>query len=96
MTDSLYMILGFVLTAKSVMKSIMINMITVQIADRLLIGVKKMGQHKHNPTAIAAKTGEIKPKKRVTKSQQKRAIEVAAKSALYNLFPFSFNSKYID
>lgn len=55
-----------------------------------------MGQHKHNPTAIKAKNGEIKPKKRATKSQQKRAIEAAAKSALYNLFPFPFNSRYID
>ena len=55
-----------------------------------------MGQHKHNPTAVKAKNGEIKPKKRMTKAQQKRAIEVAAKSALYNLFPFSFNSRYID
>ena len=51
-----------------------------------------MGQHKHNPTAIKAKNGEIKPKeKAMTKAQQKRAIEAAAKSALYNLFLFSFN-----
>ena len=58
-----------------------------------------MGQHKHNPTAIKAKNGEIKPKEKamtMTKAQQKRAIEAAAKSALYNLFPFPFNSRYID
>ena len=55
-----------------------------------------MGQHKHNPTAIKAKNGEIKPKKRITKAQHKRAIEAAAKSALYNLLPFLFNSRYID
>lgn len=55
-----------------------------------------MGQHKHNPTAIAAKKGEIKPKKRVTKAQQKRAIEAATKSALRGLFPFPFNTRYID
>ena len=58
-----------------------------------------MGQHKHNPTAIKAKNGEIKPKEKamtMTKAQQKRAIEAAAKAAVYGLFPFSFNSRYID
>ncbi|MCI5904601.1 MAG: hypothetical protein MRZ61_05615 [Oscillospiraceae bacterium] len=55
-----------------------------------------MGEHKHNPTAIKAKNGEIKSKKRITKAQQKRAMEAAAKAAMYGLFPFSFNSRYID
>lgn len=55
-----------------------------------------MGQHKNNPTANAAKKGEIKPKKRITKAQQKRAIEAATKSTLRGLFPFSFNSRYKD
>lgn len=55
-----------------------------------------MGQHKHNPTAIKVKNGEIKPQKRITKAQQKRAIEAAAKLAAYSLCPFSFNPRYID
>lgn len=36
-----------------------------------------MGQHKHNPTAIAAKNGELPPKKRepqLTKRQAKRLL----------------------
>ena len=31
-----------------------------------------MGQHKHNPTAIKAENGEIKPKKKVSDVQKKR------------------------
>lgn len=37
-----------------------------------------MGQHKHNPTAIAAKNGELPPKqreKRLTKRQAERLLE---------------------
>ena len=42
-----------------------------------------MGQHKHNPTAIKAKNGEIKPKEKamtMTKAQQKRVIEAVLKA----------------
>ena len=35
-------------------------------------GVRKVGQHKYNPTAIAAKNGEIKPRKKLTRSEQKK------------------------
>lgn len=37
-----------------------------------------MGQHKHNPTAIAAKNGELPPKKRepqLTKRQAERLLK---------------------
>lgn len=37
-----------------------------------------MGQHKHNPTAIAAKNGELPPKKRepqLTKRQAERILK---------------------
>lgn len=33
-----------------------------------------MGQHKHNPTAIAAKNGEIPPKRRPLSKREKEAI----------------------
>ena len=57
-----------------------------------------MGQHKHNPTAIAAKKGEIKPKeKAMTKAQQKRAIEAAAKKlGLLQVLPHTFGGDYIE
>ena len=35
-----------------------------------------MGQHKHNPTAIAAKNGELPPKKR--EPQLTKMIEILA------------------
>lgn len=54
-----------------------------------------MGQHKHNQTAIAAKKGEIKPKKRVTKAQQKRACEVALnKLGIFKVLPHTFGGDY--
>lgn len=35
-----------------------------------------MGQHKYNPTAIAAKNGEIEPKiKRMSRAEKRRMIE---------------------
>ena len=34
-----------------------------------------MGEHKHNPTAISAKNGEIKPKKKkISKRQQENLL----------------------
>lgn len=44
-----------------------------------------MGQHKHNPTAIAAKNGEIKPKKKVSKAQQERTMKAAIQHSLKTL-----------
>lgn len=41
-----------------------------------------MGQHKHNPTAIAAKNGEIKPRKKVSKTQQERTMKSAIQHGL--------------
>lgn len=33
-----------------------------------------MGQHKYNPTAIAAKEGKIKPKKKFTRSEERKLL----------------------
>lgn len=56
-----------------------------------------MGQHKHNPTAIKAKNGEIKPKKRATKAQQKRAIEAVLKArGIFPVLPHTFGGDYIE
>ena len=46
-----------------------------------------MGQHKHNPTALLAKKGLIKPKQGISYSQNKRIIEKNVKSYIYNFFP---------
>ena len=45
-----------------------------------------MGQHKHNPTAIAAKNGELPPKPpKMTKREKERIIysEIEAKMCAY-------------
>lgn len=56
-----------------------------------------MGQHKHNPTAIKAKNGEIKPKEKgLSKAQSKRFIEATVKTAVESICPFPFVTKYID
>lgn len=56
-----------------------------------------MGQHKHNPTAIKAKNGEIKSKKRITKAQQKRAIQVVLKAqGIFPVLPHTFGGDYIE
>lgn len=60
-----------------------------------------MGQHKHNPTAIKAKNGEIKPKepkeKAMTKAQQKRAIEAVLKArGIFPVLPHTFGGDYIE
>ena len=48
-----------------------------------------MGQSKHNPTAIAAKKGEIKPKEKgLTKAEEKRFISRLARDKVYSYFPF--------
>lgn len=47
-----------------------------------------MGQHKHNPTAIAAKNGELPPKPpKMTKREKERIIysEIEAKMCEYFL-----------
>ena len=57
-----------------------------------------MGQHKHNPTAIKANNGEIKPKeKAMTKAQQKRAIEAVLKArGIFPVLPHTFGGDYIE
>lgn len=48
-----------------------------------------MGQHKHNPTAIAAKNGELPPKKRepkLTKRQVKQLLKAEILSRCTPLF----------
>ena len=45
-----------------------------------------MGQHKHNPTAIAAAKGELPPKKRaphLTKWQAERILKAAIWSSFF-------------
>ena len=45
-----------------------------------------MGQHKHNPTAIAAAKGELPPKKRerrLTKRQAERILKAAIWSSFF-------------
>lgn len=37
-----------------------------------------MGQHKHNPTAIAAKKGEIPPKKKLPSMNDKELAKIVA------------------
>lgn len=50
-----------------------------------------MGQHKHNPTAIAAKNGELPPKKREpqrTKRQAERLLKAEILSRCTPLYAF--------
>ncbi len=43
-----------------------------------------MGQHKHNPTAIAAKNGELPPKpKKIGKRESERLILAKCQEILY-------------
>lgn len=51
-----------------------------------------MGQHKHNPTAIAAAKGELPPKKRerrLTKRQAERLSKAEIRSRCTPLYVFS-------
>lgn len=57
-----------------------------------------MGQHKHNPVAIAAKKGKIEPIKRVSKAQQIKSMKAALNMALYKrwllptqIFPYMYD-----
>lgn len=45
-----------------------------------------MGQHKYNPTAIAAKEGKIKPK---VKGQSNGGLEKSFRDYLAKKFPFA-------
>lgn len=46
-----------------------------------------MGQHKYNPTAIAAKNGELPPKeKSMSKAERDRMIYAKCKEILYKPF----------
>lgn len=43
-----------------------------------------MGQHKHNPTAIAAKNGELPPKpKKLSKRESERLMHAKCQEILY-------------
>lgn len=43
-----------------------------------------MGQHKHNPTAIAAKNGELPPKpKKMSKRETERLLHAKCQEILY-------------
>lgn len=48
-----------------------------------------MGQHKHNPTAIAAKNGELPPKQR-EKQLTKREAEVLLRRKILDLMTGTF------
>lgn len=48
-----------------------------------------MGQHKHNPTAVAAKNGELPPKQR-EKQLTKREAEVLLRRKILDLMPGAF------
>lgn len=54
-----------------------------------------MGQHKYNPTAIAAKNGEIPPKPKPPSKMEREAITyIAFQKAMHNkglLTPFDMN-----
>ena len=57
-----------------------------------------MGQHKHNPVAIAAKKRKIEPIKRVSKAQQINSMKAALNMALYKkgllptqIFPYMYD-----
>lgn len=41
-----------------------------------------MGQHKHNPTAIAAKNGEISKEKRISKKELREWLEREIQNSL--------------
>lgn len=46
-----------------------------------------MGQHKHNPTAIKAKNGELPPKpKKMSKREVDRLIEAKCRDIVYGYF----------
>ena len=55
-----------------------------------------MGQHKYNPTAIAAKNGEIPPKPKPPSKREREAITYAAfQDAMHKkglLTPFDMNT----
>ena len=50
-----------------------------------------MGQHKHNPTAIAAKNGELPPKpKKMGKCEAERRLirEIERRTGIYSLLRY--------
>lgn len=51
-----------------------------------------MGQHKHNPTAIAAKNGEIKPHKKI--ASKKKTFDDIIKAEMSRFALYRFVSKY--
>lgn len=56
-----------------------------------------MGQHKYNPTAIAAKNGELEPKKKpMSKSERERLIEAKCREILYKPFMDAYEKMQED
>ena len=52
-----------------------------------------MGQHKHNPTAIAAKNGELPPKpKKMGKREAERLMYAKCKEILYKPLIEAYNN----
>nr|DAM30847.1 MAG TPA: hypothetical protein [Caudoviricetes sp.] len=63
-------------------------------------GGRRMGQHKHNPTAIAAKNGELPPKKRerrLTKRQAERLLkaEILSRCTLLYALPPELQNRIV-
>lgn len=57
-----------------------------------------MGQHKHNPTAIAAKNGELPPKKReprLTNRQAERLLklEILSRMPVLEALPYEMQNR---
>ena len=53
-----------------------------------------MGQHKHNPTAIAAKNGELPPKRpKMTKREKERILYSEIEAKMFELFIKRLTSK---
>lgn len=49
---------------------------------------KRMGQHKHNPTAIAAKNGELPPKKREPQLTKRKVERLLRLKIIRTIDPF--------
>ena len=56
-----------------------------------------MGQHKYNPTAIAAKNGELEPKKKpMSKRERERLIYAKCREILYQPFMDAYENMKED
>ena len=56
-----------------------------------------MGEHKHNPTAIAAKNGELPPKqKKMSKREAERLLYTKCRDLLYQSFVDNSGKTYVE